>query len=154
MSPADLKSMRESVGLTVSDLALIANVQDRTVRYWESGVPSRNGVPDDAAALVRDLDLRLTRLADQIVADILKSNNPAGATLLRFKESADLWSFHPEFRGLPVTTHGAMLSRCRLALEKHNRSTRMVYMDPKLYALWLNGRKDTGPTRQAWAELQ
>ena len=45
-----------------------------------------------------------------------------------------------------------MLSRCRLALEKHGCSTRMVYMDPKPYATWLEGRKDTETLRQAWAE--
>lgn len=154
MSPADLKTMREAVGLTVSDLASMAGVQERTVRYWESGVPGRSGVPEDAAELVTRLDHRLTVLADQLLVKVLAQGNPTGATLLRFKESADLWHFIPDFRGLPVTTHGALLSRCRLALEKLNHRTRIVYMDPKTYALWLDDRVDTESMRQAWAELQ
>ena len=154
MSPADLKSMRESVGLTVSDLAVMAGVQERTVRYWESGVPGRSGVPDDAAELVTKLDQRLTALADLMLAKVLTQSTPTGAVLIRFKESADLWHFIPDFRGLPVTTHGALLSRCRLALEKLNHRTRIVYMDPKAYALWLDGRADTESMWQAWAELQ
>ena len=47
MTPAELKTVREACGLPQSWLAHRAQVNERTVRYWESG---KSSVPDDVAA--------------------------------------------------------------------------------------------------------
>ena len=53
MTPAELKTIRESLGLTVQWLADRAGVKLRTVQYWESG---RSGVPADVSELLLRID--------------------------------------------------------------------------------------------------
>lgn len=53
MTPAELKTLRESLGLPVQWLAERANVQRRSVEYWEAG---RSKVPDDVAELMLQID--------------------------------------------------------------------------------------------------
>ena len=56
MTPAELKTLREACGLPQSWLAHQAQVNERTVRYWESG---KSSVPDDVAALISRIDAQL-----------------------------------------------------------------------------------------------
>ncbi len=156
MTPAELKTMREAVGLSVPDLAALAGVQDRSVRYWESG---RNAVPADVAAMVEGLDARLDGLTGQLVAvvrDLIsrRGSAPEEITLLRYRENADLWHFRPDLKPYPATTHGALLARCRAALADLHVKTRIVYMEPQAYAQWLTGRADSETARSEWAALQ
>jgi transcriptional regulator with XRE-family HTH domain len=156
MTPAELKTIREAVGLAVPDLAALADVQERTVRYWESG---RNVVPDDVAQMALDLDARLDDLVAELVAFVkdaisLRGGAPEDIALLRYRENADLWHFRPDFRPLPTTTHAALLARSRAALADLHVKTRIVYMDPQAYARWLDGRADSELARSVWAGLQ
>lgn len=155
MTPAELKTMREAVGLSVPDLAALADVQERTVRYWESG---RNSVPDDVAAMVLGVDNQLSTLAAQtltLVREVIDQHGrPEDITLLRYRENADLWHFRPDFKPLPTTTHGALLARCRAALDDLHVKTRIVYMEPQVYGQWLEGRKDSEMLRSEWAASQ
>lgn len=157
MTPAELKTMREAIGLSVSELAAFANnVQERTVRYWESG---RNQVPKDVETLVMDirqlLDARANELAEAI-RELIRIDGPLEGpfVLIRYKENADLWHFEPKWRSLPTTAHGAFLTKCRVALADLGVATRIVYMDPQAYSLWLNGRQDELGMRISWAMLQ
>lgn len=156
MTPAELKTIREAVGLSVPDLAAIAGVQERTVRYWESG---RSAVPDDVAAQVEAIDRQLDYLAADAVRQVRETaaaqgGLPDAIVLVRYRESADLWHYHPGFRPLPVTTHAALLARTRAALaDLHVRSV-IQYMEPAQYALWLAGRPDSEAMRSAWAAEQ
>lgn len=156
MNPAELKTMREAVGLSVPDLAALTNVQERTVRYWEAG---RNHVPPDVKALVLGIDQQLDYLVDQVRAVVRgqiagHGGSPADIVLLRYRENADLWHFLPDFKPLPTTTHGALLARCRAALADLHVKTRIVYMEPQAYAQWMDGRKDSEALRSEWAALQ
>lgn len=152
MSPAELKTLREAVGLSVPDLAALASVQERSVRYWESG---RSQVPEDVAAMVLGIDAQLDALAAQTLAfvrDVVKTQGlPEDITLLRYRENADLWHFRPDFKPLPTTTHGALLARCRAALADLHVKTRIVYMEPQAYGQWLEGRVDSEVLRSEWA---
>lgn len=155
MTSAELKTMREAVGLTVPELAALADVQERTVRYWESG---RNQVPEDVTDLVSRIDAMLNSLVAQTV-DLVRSKikahgKPIGITLLRYRENADLWRFRPDFKPLPTTTHGALLARTRAALADLHVETRIVYMESSAYSTWLDGKPDTESTRSIWAAQQ
>lgn len=156
MTAAELKTLREAIGLTVPDLAALAGVQERTVRYWESG---RNAVPDDVAAQVEAIDQRLTDMAAAAMRQVRETaaaqgGLPASVVLVRYRENADLWRCHPGFRPLPVTTHAALLARTRAALaDLHVRSV-IQYMEPAQYAQWLAGRPDSEAMRSAWAAEQ
>lgn len=157
MTPAELKTMREAIGLSVPELAAFANnVQERTVRYWESG---RNQVPKDVDTLVMGisqlLDARANELAEGIRELIKLGGRLEGPfVLIRYKENADLWHFEPQWKTLPTTAHGAFLTRCRVALAGMGVATRIVYMDPQAYSQWLNGRQDKEVMRISWARLQ
>lgn len=155
MTPAELKTIREAVGLSVPDLAALAHVQERTVRYWESG---RNAVPADVCAMVLAIDKQLADLTAQtllFVRELIdKQGQPENITLLRYRENSDLWHFRPDFKPLPATTHGALLARCRAALADLHVATRIVYMEPQAYAAWLDGRVDSETIRSEWAVLQ
>lgn len=52
MTGAELRTWRESAGLSREALAERVNVQPRTIKHWESG---RADVPDDVASVVYDL---------------------------------------------------------------------------------------------------
>lgn len=156
MTPAELKTMREAVGLSVPDLAALVNVQERTVRYWESG---RNAVPEDVSSMVLGVDRQLDALVDQVMGVVrehiaAQGGEPEDIVLLRYRENADLWHFLPDFKPLPTTTHGALLARCRAALADLHVKTRIVYMEPQAYGQWLDGRKDSEILRSEWAAVQ
>lgn len=156
MTPAELKTIREAIGLTVPDLAAIAGVQERTVRYWESG---RSAVPDDVAAQVEAIDHRLTDMAAAALRQVREATAEHGAApqsivLVRYRENADLWHYHPGFRPLPVTTHAALLARTRAALADLHVRMVIQYLNPAEYSQWLAGRPDSEAMRSAWAAEQ
>jgi hypothetical protein len=157
MTSAELKTMREAIGLSVPELAALANnVQERTVRYWESG---RNQVPKDVETLVMDINQLLDARANELakgIRELIRLDGPlvGQLVLIRYKENADLWHFEPHWKSLTTTAHGAFLTRCRVALADMGVTTRIVYMDTQAYFQWLNGRQDDLGMRNEWAMLQ
>lgn len=118
MTPAELKTLRESLGLPVQWLAERVGVQRRSVEYWESG---RSRVPDDVATLLLQLDAQFaesTRQALAVVADQTATHGapPETVHLYRYRDEAALWAARPDMQGLPVTAHAALLARVRVAL--------------------------------------
>lgn len=61
MNGVTLRALREMVGMSVRDLARLADVQERTIARWERGA---SPVPDDVARIVRDAKAR----QDEIVS--------------------------------------------------------------------------------------
>lgn len=118
MTPAELKTLRESLGLTAQWLADRAGVQLRTVQYWEAG---RSRVPDDVAELLLKLDAQFAEATRQALAVVdeqtaAQGHPPETVRLYRYRDDAELWDARPDMRRLPVTAHAALLSRVRLAL--------------------------------------
>jgi transcriptional regulator with XRE-family HTH domain len=60
MTSEELKTLREACGLSQRHLSDMAAVNERTVRYWESG---KSTVPEDVEALVAQLDETLETAA-------------------------------------------------------------------------------------------
>ena len=117
MTPAELKTLREACGLPQSWLAHQARVNERTVRYWESG---KSSVPDDVAALISRIDAQLDTAArgalEQAQALATAHGAPQTITLYRYDTDAELWERRPDMAGLPVTCHAALLARARRLL--------------------------------------
>mgnify|MGYP001434185880 FL=1 len=117
MTPAELKTLREACGLPQSWLAHQAQVNERTVRYWESG---KSSVPDDVAALISRIDTQLDTAArgalEQAQALATAHGEPQDVTLYRYDTDAELWERRPDMAGLPVTCHAALLARARRLL--------------------------------------
>jgi len=117
VTPAELKTLREACGLPQSWLAHQAQVNERTVRYWESG---KSSVPDDVAALIARIDAQLDTAArgalEQAQALATAHGEPQDVTLYRYDTDAELWERRPDMAGLPVTCHAALLARARRLL--------------------------------------
>ena len=149
MSGAELKTLREALGLPVSWLADRAGVRERTANYWESG---KSQIPEDVAKLVTDLDKAFDERVSLAVRDYGKygAQDPE-IVLVRYRTDEDLRRYMPEFADLPATCHAALLNRAKKALEQAGASVRIVYMQPDAYQAWLGTRTDAPPLRAAWA---
>jgi transcriptional regulator with XRE-family HTH domain len=152
MTPAEFKTIRESLGLTAQWIADHAGVKLRTVQYWEAG---RMAVPADVANMLNDIDKTLEATVEQAIAHIDELTKQqvalAEITLVRYRTDADLWRFRPDMKPFPATTHAAMLSRLRRALWSRNIQSIIEFMEPDEYLAWLDGRPDTELERAAWA---
>lgn len=129
MTPAELKTIRESLGLPVQWLAERANVQRRTVEYWEAG---RSPVPSDVAALILKIDGQFAEATRQALAVVDEQTEKQGqppetVRLYRYRDDAELWQARPDMRGLPVTAHAALLARVRSALLARGQSVAIEY---------------------------
>ena len=114
MTGAELKTLREALGLSAQWLADRAGVAQRTVSYWESGTAA---VPTDVEDLVNSLDLTLKRVVSEVVVQcrrqVREHGAPEDVTLRRYRSDADLWANRPDMQGVPVAYHAAMLSRVK-----------------------------------------
>ena len=129
MTSAELKTLRESLGLPVQWLAERANVQRRTVEYWEAG---RSKVPDDVAELLLKLDAQFAEATRQALAVVdeqtaKQGQPPETVRLYRYRDDAALWEARPDMRDLPVTAHAALLARVRIALQDRGQSVAIEY---------------------------
>ena len=117
MNAAELKTLREACGLSQEWLAQRANVNQRTVRYWESG---KSTVPDDAARIISELDVTLSRAAQEALTQArslaLVHGKAETVTLFRYASDAELWARRKDMAGLPATCHAALLARARRLL--------------------------------------
>lgn len=151
MTPAELKTMREFLGLTLGWVAERASVALRTAQYWESG---RQRVPAYVAQMLTDLDERIEGIIQPLVrsvTDLDHQDRPAQVVLVRYRTDADLWAFRPDMAGLPATFHAAMLSRLQRLLWAAGVKTAIQYLEPFQYVDWLAGRADTESARAEWA---
>jgi len=78
ITPAELKTVREGLGLTIGDLAVLAGVSERTARYWESGQQGRTTTPPDVAQMVWEIDRQVTAAAIETRTMFLAQTNETG----------------------------------------------------------------------------
>lgn len=155
MTAAEMRTLREALGLPATWLAAQAKVQERTVRHWESG---RNAVPDDVAAMLQRIDAAFDTSAGEALrqyadAALSTAGVPQEVVLLRYRTDEDLWRSLPDMRPLPATAHAAMLYRTWKALAARGAAVRMVYLDVEDYEAWraTNGHDDDPSARAEWA---
>jgi transcriptional regulator with XRE-family HTH domain len=154
MTSAELKTLREFLGLSVTWLAAKVGVQERTVRHWESG---RNPVPDDVAKLVKYHNSLVENVVRETVEHCLsQETKPEEVLLVRYHTDTELWKHRADMLGLPVTFHAAMLQRTAYALQSHNIATTLEYFVPEAYSGWceVRGLPKNESTRAAWAASQ
>ena len=155
MTPAELKTYRETLGLPREWFAKKAGVEPRTVSYWESG---KHKVPDDVAEMVNGIYRMCRNAADEAIKQVSmfsEANSiPEQINLLRYKDEKDLWQCQPGFNGLPVSTHAAMLVMITYELRLMGITCAIVYFDAEKYKLWVGNRHDNAVARSEWAALQ
>ena len=113
MHPAEFKTLREAVGLSISSLVNVVNVDERTLRKWESG---KKQPPQGVVDSLEAIDALLNKTAAEIVAqhqESMKNGGQQGVVLERFIEADDLAAAYPAFAKLPTMTFGVVLFRVR-----------------------------------------
>lgn len=144
VTPAELKTTREALGLSSEWVAQVGGVAVRTVRHWEGGAAL---VPEDVAAVLEQLAKQVRCYVERVVS----SRPQAPLTLLRFRDQQAL----RENTGLtwPTSTHAIAQLRCIEHLrEVDGVPARLIWFDPTEYASWAAVQRD--PTVQAWADVQ
>ena len=113
MHSAEFKTLRESLGLTISTLVKVIDVDERTLRKWESG---KKQPPQGVVDTLVGFD----DLVNKTVAEIFKKHQESmknggqqGVVLERFVEAEDLAAAYPAFAALPTMTFGVVLFRVR-----------------------------------------
>tara|TARA_A100000171_G_scaffold47017_1_gene52506 strand:- start:752 stop:1228 length:477 start_codon:yes stop_codon:yes gene_type:complete len=157
MNGATLKTIREALGLPVPWFAKFCNVQERTVRHWESG---RNTVPTQVATAIRELEkasLEMSKnLIDQVNSIVAEHGVPNGPVpVVRYADDEDLAHYQPNMQGLPTTFHAAAIARARWALidvVEIEAST----LNAGAYEAWrkLTHQEDSPQLRAQWASEQ
>ena len=109
MSAAEFKTLREAVGLSISTLVKVIDVDERSIRKWESG---KKKVPQDVFDQVVAIDTLITNTANDEITKFKAAPQDA-VVLYRYIDEDDLHEQHPEFMGLPIMSYGAMVYRLR-----------------------------------------
>jgi predicted transcriptional regulator len=130
MTSAELKTLREALGLSVAWVAACAGVQRRTVEYWEAG---RMAVPADVEKTIRAIDFQFNHAANQALAVAIENRDkygkPTTIDIRRYRTDEALWAAVTDMYGFPVTAHAALLDRSRRLLELHGFVVTINYAD-------------------------
>ncbi len=153
MTSAEFKTCIENLGLSVPDIARIANVSERTIRYWCSG---RYNVPEGVAELLNKIDVKLS---DAFKRAIVMPSEPITIALLRYKTNEELWQMLPAWHPLPATTHAVLLWWVKRHFEALDCPVGLIFFDQALYQTWLINKgytalDDNQDLRAAWAAEQ
>jgi hypothetical protein len=107
MDPAELKVVREFLGLTGEALAAHLGVSSRTVRHWEEG---RYAIPDGVRLAVEDLEQRTAEWVAGLVDRIHDIPEPV---VVVYRSDVGYWTAHPEQRseGFTAQWHRAVIAR-------------------------------------------
>lgn len=109
MHPAEFKTLREAVGLSISTLVKVIDVDERSIRKWESG---KKKLPADVIESLVGIDQLITDTTERAFVEFQK--DPKDSVVLeRYIEEEDYLNAHPEFEGLPITTYSVVLFRLR-----------------------------------------
>lgn len=104
MTPAELRVVREYLGLSGEALAGLLGVSARTIRHWEGGVyPIPDGVRIEVEAIEAET-------AEAVSAVIGRLNSAAEVRLVTYRSDAEYRQAHPEVR-FPASWHRAVVAR-------------------------------------------
>lgn len=110
MTPAELKVIREALGLTGDALAALHHVSPRTVRHWEQG---RYTIPEGVVAEVLRLEARADSTAAEIVTELQDQPDPS---MTVYRDDAAFHAAHPDLEPYPAAWHRAVAYRVRRRL--------------------------------------
>ncbi|MBE4761818.1 helix-turn-helix domain-containing protein [Streptomyces caniscabiei] len=104
MTPAELKVVREFLGLTGDWLAAHLGVSPRTVRHWEQG---KYAIPDGVRLEVENLEARTGEFVGAIVEKLMDVPDPG---VLTYRDDAEYHAAHPGIP-FPASWHRAVVAR-------------------------------------------
>lgn len=105
MTAAELRVVREHLGLTGEALGLLIGVQDRTIRRWEAG---QDPIPERARL---DIEAVESATAETIGALVQELTDDDEVVLLTYRSNADFWAAEPLKLPFPASWHRAVAAR-------------------------------------------
>jgi hypothetical protein len=104
MTDAELRVVREYLGLTPEWLADRLGVSARTVRHWEAG---KYAIPDGVRLEVEDLEARTEQVVSGTIAQLMDLPDPV---VITYRTDAEYHAAHPEAE-FPASWHRAVIAR-------------------------------------------
>lgn len=105
MTAAELKVVREFLGVTGDWLAGHLGVNPRTVRNWEEG---RRAIPDGVRLAVEDLEARTGEFVSRIIDALM--DVPGEPTAVTYRTDDEYRSAHPD-EPFSASWHRAVIAR-------------------------------------------
>jgi len=111
MSPIELRSRREALGLSQQGLAECLGVKQATVSAWEKGT---RVIPDGISERIDALEDHVETLIDQALDGIDQAEDlPGPPMLFVWPTNQAYWAAHPESDGHPAVLHRVAMARAR-----------------------------------------
>ncbi len=104
MSGAELRVVREHIGLTVDWLAAHLHVAPRSIHRWEAG---ERDIPDGIRDAVETLE---ARTAEHVTAAVEACNTSRDPALATYRTDGEYRAHHPELTW-PASWHRAVVAR-------------------------------------------
>lgn len=104
MTPAELKVIREFLGLSSAALAKHLGVSDRTVRHWEEG---KYPIPDGVRLEIEKLEAHTAEFVASVVEKVTDVPDPVVVT---YRTDEEYRAAHPE-SPMPASWHRAAIAR-------------------------------------------
>jgi transcriptional regulator with XRE-family HTH domain len=130
MTPAELKVVRQSLGLSMNWFANRMRVSFDTAKRWESVGP----VPKDAAVSINVINEALNDCAYRSIDRISKQDPKQTVLMLIYKTEDELYHDHPEMNGIPVPCYNMLISRIYEALKAKHLDIVIAYSHDCIFA--------------------
>lgn len=104
MTPAELRVVREYLGLSPEWLAAHLKVSGRMVRHWEQGTYA---IPDDQRLEIENLERYTSAFVSKVVQHLMDVPDPV---VLTYQDDAEYHAAHPEMK-FPASWHRAVVAR-------------------------------------------
>jgi transcriptional regulator with XRE-family HTH domain len=104
MTPAELKVVREYLGMSLKAMGAYLGVSLRTVTHWEQG---KYNIPDGVRLAVEDLERRTGEYVGAVVEKLMDLPDPAVVT---YRDDEEYKAAHPEAE-FPASWHRAVVAR-------------------------------------------
>lgn len=137
MTPAEFKTIRESLGLSQSDLSDMTGKTIRTIQNWESDQRPK-GVPLEVGESLQDLDRIIRGQSSQKRKGFFGNQKPSMKVFIRYRTDDEFFSYESEaFQAYKtVDLHSVYIRRSVENRKRAGNYSRIVFMNPENFQLW------------------
>ena len=116
MTPIELRSRREALGLNQTDLAQFLGVKQSAVSHWEMG---RRPIPDGINGELNALEDQLEAILE-LTAEMLDATTDRPIELRVWPDDESFWAANPDYRPLPAVLFRVAMARARMEADDPN----------------------------------
>jgi transcriptional regulator with XRE-family HTH domain len=105
MHAAEIRSIREYLGLSHAELAAVLEINPRLARRWETGEQSIGDLNADGIRKIVDITAKFAR------RHVIYLRTHPQPTLVTYRSDEEMWVKHPHLRPLPARWHRMLSAR-------------------------------------------